>query len=65
MEEKVHSTRDIIKNQFFFKKFTLCLYAYIWPYDVILTEKTALFGHFEQIFADLCLFDHYNPEFIS
>ena len=56
--EIVHSTKEISLKQFFFKKFTLCLYAYIWPYDVILTPMTALFGHFEQIFADFRLFDH-------
>ena len=52
----VHNTQEIISKNFF-KNFPP-----FWPYDVILTPKNALFEHFEQIFADFCLFDDYNME---
>ena len=48
-----------ISQKILFRNFPLSL-----PYDVILTPKNALCEHFEQIFADFRLFDHYNNEII-
>ena len=56
----VHNTLEIISQKIFFKNFPP-----YWPYDVILIPKNALFVHFEQIFADFRLFDHYNIEIIQ
>ena len=52
-----------IPGRLFQKNFSKNFPPY-WPYDVILTPKNALFEHFEQIFADFRLYDHYNIEII-
>ena len=55
--EIVYNTPEIILKQIFTKKFSP-----FWPFDVILTQEIALFEHYEQIFADFCLFINYNME---
>ena len=59
MAEIVHLTQEITLKYKYSRNLSP-----LWPYDVILTPKTALFQHFEQIFADFYLFDHYNIETI-
>ena len=39
----LNNTQEINLKQFF------PIFLLFWPYDVILTPKTALFGHFRQI----------------
>ena len=55
--EIVNNTSEIMLKQISPQNFSPC-----WPFDVILTPKTALFEHFEQIFADLRLFLQYNMD---
>ena len=58
MVKIVYNTQEIILKQFFTQNFSP-----FWPYDVILTPKTALFEHFGQIFADFSLLLNYKMEF--
>ena len=60
MVKIVYDTKEIILKQFFTQNFSP-----FWPYDVILTPKTALFEHFWQIFADFSLLLNYRMEFAS
>ena len=53
----LNNTQEINLKQFF------PIFLLFWPYDVILTPKTALFGHFGQIFADISLLLNYNTDF--
>ena len=57
MVEIVYNTLEIILKQFFSKKFPPFL-----PYDVILTPKSVLFKHFDQIFEDFGLLLNYKME---
>ena len=56
--EIVHSTQEVISKKIS-KKFSTILA--LWRH---LDPKNALFGYFEQTFADFRLFDHYNMKII-
>ena len=58
MVKIVHNTQEILSKKIFKNS------PPYWPDDVILTPKNALFEHFELIFADFRLFDHYNIKII-
>ena len=53
--EIVHDTQEYILIEYFPQNFLP-----LWPYDVILIPKTALFDHFEQVLADFSLLLNYN-----
>ena len=55
MMKIVYNTQETILKQIFPWNFSP-----FWPYDVILTPKTALFDHFEQVLADFSLLLNYN-----